>query len=195
VEWELRFKNNTEASFTLKEDELTLLNDFDPTRLQADNIFLSAGSSFHFVSVEAGFESDQRKKFFFEIQPNFGQFYNGFRAGVAGNFTFRYQPFGSIGMAYDYNYIRLDDPFEPVNIWLVGPRIDLTFSKTLFLTTFVQYNNQLDNLNINTRFQWRFQPVSDFFLVYTDNYITDPFSQFSVRNRAIVAKLTYWLNL
>jgi hypothetical protein len=31
--------------------------------------------------------------------------------------------------------------------------------------------------------------------VFTDNYITDPFSQFSVRNRAIVAKLTYWLNL
>lgn len=195
LEWELRFENNTEASFTLKEDELTLLNDFDPTRLQADSIFLSAGSSYHFVSLEAGYQSDQRKKFFFEIQPNFGQFYNGFRAGLTGNFTFRYQPYGSIGIAYDYNYIRLDDPFEPVNIWLVGPRIDLTFSKTLFLTTFIQYNNQLDNLNINTRFQWRFQPVSDFFLVYTDNYITDPFSQFSVRNRAIVAKLTYWLNL
>lgn len=194
-EWEVTFANNTEASLTLMEDELTLLQDFDPTRLQADDVFLAAGSSYHFFSMAASYESDQRKKFFFELGPNFGQFYNGMRAGLSGTLTYRYQPFGSIAIDFDYNYIKLADPFEPVNIWLVGPRVDLTFSKSLFLTTFIQYNNQLDNLNINTRFQWRFQPVSDFFLVYTDNYITDPFSQFSVRNRAIVAKVTYWLNL
>ncbi|MEZ5042720.1 MAG: DUF5916 domain-containing protein [Saprospiraceae bacterium] len=195
IEWAFRFKNNTEASLILKEDELTLLDDFDPTRLQADDVFLPAGSAYHFFSMEASYQSDQRKKLFYEVQPNIGQFYNGFRAGMAGNFTFRYQPYGAIAIAYDYNFIKLEAPFKPVNIWLVGPRIDLTFSKNLFLTTFIQYNNQLDNLNINSRFQWRFQPVSDFFLVYTDNYITDPFSQFSTRNRAIVAKLTYWLNL
>ena len=96
---------------------------------------------------------------------------------------------------FDYNYIKLDDPFEPVNIWVVGPRFDLTFSKKVFFNTFIQYNNQLDNLNINARFQWRFQPVSDFFIVYTDNYFADPFSQFGVRNRTLVAKVTYWLNL
>lgn len=195
AEWEIRFANNTQAGLTLMEDELTLLRDFDPTRLQADGVFLPAGSSYHFFSMEASYESDQRKKFFYEIGPNFGEFYSGIRAGLSGTFTYRYQPFGSIAVDFDYNYIKLADPFKPVNIWLVGPRVDLTFSKSLFLTTFIQYNNQLDNLNINTRFQWRFQPVSDFFLVYTDNYITDPFSQFSVRNRAIVAKLTYWLNL
>lgn len=195
AEWEIRFANNTQAGLTLKEDELTLLRDFDPTRLQADGVFLPAGSSYHFFSMEASYESDQRKKFFYEIGPNFGEFYSGIRAGLSGTFTYRYQPFGSIAVDFDYNYIKLADPFKPVNIWLVGPRVDLTFSKSLFLTTFIQYNNQLDNLNINTRFQWRFQPVSDFFLVYTDNYITDPFSQFSTRNRAIVAKLTYWLNL
>ena len=195
AEWEIRFANNTQAGLTLMEDELTLLRDFDPTRLQVDGVFLPAGSSYHFFSMEASYESDQRKKFFYEIGPNFGEFYSGIRAGLSGTFTYRYHPFGSIAVDFDYNYIKLADPFKPVNIWLVGPRVDLTFSKNLFLTTFVQYNNQLDNLNINTRFQWRFQPVSDFFLVYTDNYITDPFSQFSVRNRAIVAKLTYWLNL
>jgi hypothetical protein len=95
----------------------------------------------------------------------------------------------------DYNHVKLDAPFVPVDVWLVGPRIDLTFTKKLFLTTFIQYNNQQDNLNINTRFQWRFAPVSDFFIVYTDNYLTENFSQFEQRNRAIVAKVTYWLNL
>lgn len=45
---------------------------------------------------------------------------------------------------------------------------------------------------INTRLQWRFRPVSDFFLVYSDNYFAD---NFVGKNRAIIAKLTYWLNL
>lgn len=67
--------------------------------------------------------------------------------------------------------------------------------KKIFFTTFIQYNNQLDNLNINARFQWRFKPVSDFFLVYTDNYLATPSDLFMSHNRALVAKLTYWLNL
>jgi len=49
------------------------------------------------------------------------------------------------------------------------PRFYLTFTDKLFLTTFVQYNSQDDNLNINTWFQWRFKQVSDLFIVYTDN--------------------------
>ena len=55
----------------------------------------------------------------------------------------------------------------------------------------MQYNNQIDNLNVNARLQWRYKSVSDFYLVYTDNYQTE---NFFVRNRSIVAKVTYWLN-
>lgn len=51
-----------------------------------------------------------------------------------------------------------------VMVW--NPRVVLTFSKSIFLTTFVQYNNQVNNVNVNTRFLWRFKPVSDLFVVY-----------------------------
>ena len=56
----------------------------------------------------------------------------------------------------------------------------------------IQYNEQLKNMNLNTRFQWRYSPASDLFLVYTDNYLPAPFS---VRNRAIVLKFNYWWNI
>lgn len=197
IELEARFQyaNRTSVTLVVMDDNLTLLRDFDPTRLQADSISLKAGSKFHFTSVAAAYSSDERKKFSYAISPVVGQFYNGFRAGLGGSLTYRFQPYGFVSIDYDYNYIELNKPFKPVNIWLIGPRIDLTFSKKVFFTTFFQYNNQRNNLNINARFQWRFQPVSDLFLVYTDNYLTDPFSQFSVRNRTLVAKVTYWLNL
>lgn len=195
LKYSLDFKNNTSIELTLTDSELTLLEDFDPTRLQEDDIFLPAGSKHQFYLLEGQYSTDQRKAFYAEFGPAFGQFYNGTRLGLKTSATYRFQPYGSVSINVDYNRIKLDAPFVPVDVWLVGPRIDLTFTKNLFLTTFIQYNNQQDNLNINTRFQWRFAPVSDFFIVYTDNYLTDNFSQFEQRNRALVAKVTYWLNL
>jgi hypothetical protein len=49
-----------------------------------------------------------------------------------------------------------------------------------------------DNLNINSRFQWRFQPMSDLYIVYTDNYAVEFWGP---KNRALVIKLNYWFNL
>ncbi|MFZ6001861.1 MAG: hypothetical protein ACOYW3_15220, partial [Bacteroidota bacterium] len=62
----------------------------------------------------------------------------------------------------------------------------------IFLTTYVQYNNLLDNVNLNARFQWRYKPASDFFIVYTENYFSETFA---AKNKALVFKLTYWLNM
>ena len=193
--WRLSYKDGSSLSIRSNFIDVLLFNDFDPTRVQEDDVFLPAGTEYAYTNLEISYNSDRRKKLFYEIEPNIGQFYNGFRAGLQGTATYRYQPFGFVALNFNYNYIELDDPFKPAHLWLIGPRIDLTFTKKIFLTTFIQYNNQSDNLNINARFQWRFQPVSDFFLVFTDNYITSPFDQFGVRNRAIVAKVTYWLNL
>jgi hypothetical protein len=41
------------------------------------------------------------------------------------------------------------------------------------------------------RIQWRYQPVSDIFLVYTDNFVPGTWNS---RNRALVLKMTYWFN-
>jgi hypothetical protein len=98
----------------------------------------------------------------------------------------------NISMNFSYNKIQLPEPQNDADLFLVGPRIDITFTKSLFWTTFIQYNSQIDNLNINTRVQWRFAPVSDFFLVYTDNYFPEDFMP---KQRSLVLKLNYWLNL
>ena len=139
--------------------------DFDPTRSQEESVFLPAGSNYTYNSVSFMYRSDRRKKMSFEVSPTIGQFFNGSRVGLEGSLTYRYQPLGFISVDYGINRLKLANPFTPATVWLFGPRIDLTFTKSIFLTTFVQYNSQFDNLNINTRFQWRFQPVSDFFLV------------------------------
>lgn len=150
------------------------------------------GEVYEWTNVYAGYRSDQRKLFNFEVGTSYGGFYNGTNLNIGGQFNYRYQPLGSLSIRYDFNDLRFPDNYGKEKLFLIGPRADLTFTDKLFLTTFVQYNNLADNVNLNARFQWRYKPASDFFIVYTENYLPSPFGS---KNRALVFKFTYWLNL
>ena len=195
LSWNVRFTNNSRLDLQLNQSNFTLLNDFDPTRIQSDDIFISAGSQIENSQIRLSYNSDTRKLFSYRLAPLYQRFYGGTRIGMSGRVRYRLQPYASIQLDYNVNRIELNAPFEVANLYLIGSRIDLTFTKKVFWTTFVQYNNQSENINFNSRLQWRFAPVSDFFLVYTDNYNTLSFDPLESRNRALVAKLTYWLNL
>ncbi len=190
LEWSFSFLNQSRLQLNATNEYIYLFDSFDPSR-QGDHE-LPADTDYTFTHFSVEYSTDRNRPFSFRLAPNGGQFFNGHRFGMRGAFTVKYQPYGSVSLNFNYNRIKLADPFAPVNLYLIGPRLDLTFSRSLFLTTFIQYNSQADNINLNTRLQWRFAPVSDFFLVYTDNYLPN---DLSVKNRALVAKLTYWLNL
>jgi len=191
----MRNANTSRFSFRATYRDLILLNDFDPTRIQEDDIFLTTGSDFQNTQFELSYNSDSRKVFFWRSNLLAGRFFGGTRYSVSGRIGGRIIPYGSLSVDVNYNYIDLPDPFETAHLWLVSPRLDITFSRKHFWTTFLQYNRQLENVSLNTRYQWRFAPASDFFLVYSDNYLTEGASIGGSRNRGVVAKLTYWLNL
>ncbi|MDX2134506.1 MAG: DUF5916 domain-containing protein [Saprospiraceae bacterium] len=134
------------------------------------------------------------------LSVDFGGFFNGTLFNVQGNMSYRVQPLGSFGLGYTYNRLRLPEPYASTNFWLVGPSAELAFTRSVFLSAFFQYNTQANNFNINTRLQWRYLPVSDLFLVYTDNSYAQPVNGTDVRfltpkNRTLVLKLVYWLNV
>ena len=107
--------------------------------------------------------------------------------------TWRIQPHFSGSIQINYDKINLPKPYASANIWLIGPKFDITFNKDLFWATFVQYSSQSNDFSINSRLQWRFAPLSDLFVVYNDNYFTE--NVFAPRVRALNVKLTYWLNI
>ncbi|WP_157494154.1 DUF5916 domain-containing protein [Fulvivirga imtechensis] len=190
ISYGIRFENTAALSFGSEYRYEKLRATFDPTRTGGEE--LPEGSGFSWRTYGATFNTDTRRLFSVEGEASFGGFYNGDRINVFAQFNYRYQPFGSIALLIDYNDIDLPAPFNDAQFWLIGPRIDLTFTDKLFLTTFVQYNEQQDNVNLNARFQWRYKPVSDIFVVYTDNYFP---GHFEVKSRALVFKITYWLNI
>ncbi|MBX2945271.1 MAG: carbohydrate binding family 9 domain-containing protein [Cyclobacteriaceae bacterium] len=150
------------------------------------------GETFKWGSFTIEYQSDARKIFNYYMSASYGGFYNGNLVNLNGVLNYRYQPIGSVAVQYDFNSVHLAEGYGKENLFLIGPRVDLTFTDKIFLTTFIQYNNLADNINLNTRFQWRYKPASDFFVVYTENYLPQ---HLKTKNRALVFKLTYWLNI
>jgi hypothetical protein len=167
---------------------------FDPTNSGGEE--LSEGTDYSYPSIRVFYDSDRRKNFFFGLGAEAGGYFNGERISFNGSLNYRWQPYGILALTFNHNNIDLPDPYSDADFWLIGPRAELSFSRSLFFSVFLQYNTQADNVNINSRLQWRFQPVSDLFLVYTDNYFSeDFFMNPRGKNRALVLKVTYWLNL
>ena len=173
-----------------------LFDDFDPTNTDASPLL--AGTDYTYNLIRASFRSDARKLLSYVIRGSVGEYFNGERYNVGTELNYRLQPFASFGLNVNYNRINLPAPSASANLFLVGSRVDFTLTKRIFFTNFLQYNSQLENININARFQYRFAPVSDLFIVYTDNYNTMDFANegaLTPVNRALILKLTYWLNL
>jgi hypothetical protein len=171
-------------------DYIKLLQPFDPTNSGKDT--LARGTEHSWTAFGTEFTSRPQNNFTFAFTTRYGGYYeDGTRLNLTTEIGYRFQPWVALSLSTSYNDIRMPAPWNRTELWLVGPRVDITFTNTLFFTAFLQYNNQQNNINLNTRFQWRYRPASDLFIVYTDNYFANPLI---VRNRAVVLKLNYWWN-
>jgi len=189
--YDVNFKNQSILELAMQNQYIYLTRNFDPTR-SSGAIPLPGNNGYTFNQLEVSYESNPAKVVSFNLESTGGQFFNGHNFTAGGEVTVRMQPWASFGLDVRHDAIRLPEPHADANYWLFTPKVDVTFSKSLFWATLVQYSNQRDNLGINSRLQWRFAPLSDLYLVYNDNYFTEDFGP---KFRSINLKVTYWLNL
>jgi Domain of unknown function (DUF5916)/Carbohydrate family 9 binding domain-like len=186
----ITFRNKATLSAVAMHDYVKVLFPFDPTNTGKDSLELN--SQHWWNTVGADFTSKLESLFTYTASARYGGYYaNGEKITLGGSIGYRVQPILNFTIAASYNRLLLPNPWGRTDFWLVGPRVDLTLTNKLFLTTYIQYNQQLNNTNVNARIQWRYKPASDLFIVYTDNYLITPFA---VRNRALLLKFTYWWN-
>jgi hypothetical protein len=189
LKYNINWRNRSKFTFDIERGYVKLLSSFDPTNSGGDT--LSTGNEYNWNEFSMNYQSDPRKMVNFNSNIRYGGYYNGEKLSINGNVNYRIQPYLNLSIKTTYDKIDLPDPFKDIQFILFGPKIDLTLTNKLFFTTFVQYNDQSDNININLRFQWRFAPVSDLFIVYTNNSYPD---NFKVKDKALVAKISYWFN-
>jgi len=196
----IKFQNLAQLSARPFRREYTyLFSDFDPTnKNQPGYLFLKKGTSYYYNTTRITYNSNFRKPFFYNVQVRIGEYFNGKIQAYQADINYRIQPWALIQLSANYNRIRMPQGYNNADLWVIGPRADITLSRSLFWTTFVQYNNQINNVNVNTRFQWRFKPMSDLFIVYTNNMFAETIGadqRFYQKNQALVIKFNYWFNL
>jgi hypothetical protein len=189
--YNVNFRNTSSFNVAYNAIFQRLTNTFNPIDEDKFTNYLM-GEKYDWQNASLTYQSDQRKVFRYVIGSTVGNFYNGSNYNFNGQLNYRYQPFGSLSVRFDYNDLRLPDNYGKEKLFIISPRMDLTFTDKIFFTSFVQYNTLADNMNLNARFQWRYKPASDFFVVYTENYVP---SGLASKNRALVFKLTYWFNI
>ncbi|WP_009034773.1 DUF5916 domain-containing protein [Indibacter alkaliphilus] len=189
--YRVRFRSQSNLFVWGAYDFIKLQRPFDPTNFSGD--LLESGTDHQWYSVGGEYTSKPQSLFTYSVSGRLGGYFaDGDRYNLAGEMGYRIQPYFSMTMNANYNEIHLPEPWDVTRFWLIGPRFDLTLTNTFFITTFVQYNEQIENINLNARLQWRFAPASDIFLVVTDNYLPAPFY---AKDRSVALKFTYWWNL
>ena len=185
--YKVKFKNTSYLEVDYNESFTKLFYDTDVTFTDQEKI---GKGGYDYRSGRMFYKTDVRKRFTLSGSAEYGTYYTGKKVSSKVTLTYRTQPWAIFSIVYDQNQIWLPQG-QKASLHLIGPKFEFSFTRNVFFTTFFQYNTQQDNFNINARFQWRFKPMSDLYVVYTDNYD----QTLSVKNRAVVLKLIWWITM
>jgi hypothetical protein len=140
-----------QPNFSVNFQNSAVLN-FDVSRYYTRLLFPSyvAGGCLPYLPVDAyvywqyhvGFDSNRRTKLTYSLNTTLGGFYNGKRYSGSAEVNYRMQPYGIFTLSVSRDVLTLSAPASRSVIWLIGPRAELAFTRTMYLTTFLQYNTQ-----------------------------------------------------
>ena len=139
------------------------------------------------------YNTDRRRDLWLEGYTKYGSYYNGKKLTSELILQYRVQPIFFVNLKIEYDNIQLPEPYASGDLIYVGPTFNFTFTKSLFWNTDIQYSSQTNDFFINSRVQWRYAPLSDIYLTYSDFYGTSP-TLLHVE-RGIFLKATYWFDI
>lgn len=190
LQYYFNFRNRSSFRLTFIDEYVELLEPFDPTGTGKPE--LPAGSKHHWNALRLNYNSKPQSMFTYSIGTRVGGYYqDGNWSSINNELGYRFQPYVSLSSVISYNNIKMPAPWNTTDFWLIGAKADITFTNKLFFATLFQYNEQTNNFNLNSRFQWRYQPASDLFIVYTYNDQLPPFTE---TTQSLTVKLVYWFN-
>lgn len=137
------------------------------------------------------YRSNQSNALKYNASVHYGGFYNGTRLSFSGRPGYTIRPYGTISLVYTYADIQLAEESGHETYHLIGSNTEIGFTTRLLWTSLFQYNTQQDNINFNSIFQWRFAPMSDFYIV-----LKDDFSESATNKKFELSfKITYWISI
>ncbi len=179
------FANQMSAYINVYYDDIKLKYAFDPLR----NGQLVLPDHYQNTAIRLGYNSDYTKSLYGSANVQLGSFYEGRRTRYGATLGYRFLPFLNLEANYEYNTLSFDEQGSQ-DLHLLGISAELFFNNKLNWTTYIQYNQQIDNINFYSRLQWEYKPLSFIYLVFSDNY-SDSFNN---KNRGVSLKVNRRIN-
>ena len=181
-----QFETSDQLSFTVNDNYELLAQPFSP----APSVTLPVGG-YGFSDVEVGYSIGQQRRVNGQVSVKRG----GYFGGEITALTFRQGrvavlPQMSVEPSVSFNWV--ETPQGSFRTDLAMTRVNYAFNPRMFFGGLVQYNSANDTVSNNFRFRWEYSPGSEFFVVYTEEYTTDPLRpdrMTDLRNRGLVIKV------
>ncbi len=162
------FKNLSAIYYVYTHNYIDLKYGFDP--LGSGNPILPG--IYRFGLLKVGYNSANNQKFRYRFNVQRGNYYDGQQTSGGVYLNYQILPFANLELNYDVNAIDLET-LGKETFHLARFTGEIFFSTRLNWTTYVQYNTQLNNFNVNSRLQWEYKPLSYLYVVVTDNFTQD----------------------
>lgn len=176
------FKDLSALYYVINYDEVDLKYGFDPL---GNGNALTPGK-YNFGILKVGYNSANNQKLRYQVNVQKGTYYGGDRTAAGAYLNYQMLPFANLELTYNINEIDLNE-LGKETFHLTRFAGQVFFNNRLNWTTYVQYNTQRDNFNVNTRLQWEYKPLSYVYLVVSDNYNQD----FNRKNWGVAFKMNY----
>ncbi|TDQ27461.1 DUF5916 domain-containing protein [Tenacibaculum caenipelagi] len=162
---DLIFKNQSFLYGGVRFEHVNLKYTFDPL---GNGNFIVA-DTYKYFDAGIGYVSAENKTFQYSGNVSYGSYYSGTKKRISLNTQYQLMPLARLQLRYERNGIDLNE-LGSETFHLARFTGEVFFSNRLNWTTYIQYNTQFDNFNINSRLQWEYKPLSYIYLVISDNY-------------------------
>ena len=161
-----------------------------PFKVRPDQSFAPGQYGWNEYALEL--ETNHSKKVSLSALLTTGGFWSGTQQSMKLGVIYRPSYHLTFDAALQRNDIDLPFPMRAFVTNLVTSRIGYAFSTRMFLDTLLQYNTDLKQLSANVRFDLIHRPLSDLFVVYNEQRLTDQPTPVNT-GRGLIVKYTHML--
>ena len=161
-----------------------------PFKIRPDQSFAPGSYGWNEYAVEL--ETNHSRKVSGSALITTGGFWTGTQKSTKVGIVFRPTYHLTFDTALQRNDIDLPLPMQPFTTNLVASRVGYAFNTRTFLDTLLQYNTDLKQYSANVRFDLIHRPLSDLFVVYNEQQLTNQPTPVNP-GRGLIVKYTHML--
>jgi hypothetical protein len=161
-----------------------------PFKVRTDQSFAIGSYAWNEYALEL--ETNHSRKVSGSALITMGGFWNGTQNTIKGGVVYRPSYQLTFDIALQRSDITLPQPMHDFVTNLVTSRIGYAFNTRTFLDTLLQYNTDLKQFSANIRFDLIHRPLSDLFVVYNEQRLTDVPTPVNA-GRGLIVKYTHML--